>query len=76
MQLGAVESGRARARDRVAEFLDDAVDLGERQHVDGLPPARFGDFQEVDDLRDHLGIRCVVDAPAPDRKGPARIDRR
>jgi hypothetical protein len=27
VQFGAVESGRTRARDRVAEFLDDTIDL-------------------------------------------------
>jgi hypothetical protein len=70
MQLGAVESGRTRACDRVAEFLDDAVDLGQRQHIDRLPPTRLGHFQKMDDLRDHPGVRRVMDAP--DQIGEAR----
>ena len=44
MQLRAIESGRTRPRDRVAEFLDDAINFGQRQHIDGLPPTRPGHF--------------------------------
>ena len=62
MQFGAVESRLARARHRVAELLDDLIDIGEREHVDGLPPAGLRDLEEMNDLRHDLGIRRVVNA--------------
>ncbi len=62
VQFGAVESRFARARHRVAELLDDLVDVGEREHVDGLPPAGLCDFEKMNDLRHDLGIGAVVNA--------------
>ena len=62
MQLGTVEAGLACPRHRVAKFLDNAVDLGERQHIHGLPPTRLRHFQEMDDLRDHFRVRNIMNA--------------
>ncbi len=63
MQLDAVVSGFPRPRRRRAELLDDGVDVLEAQAVDLLPPARARHLHEVDDLRQDLGARGVVDAP-------------
>jgi hypothetical protein len=62
MQLDAVIAGILRPRRRVAELGDDAVDLGYREAVDGLPPAGACHFEEMDDLRHDLRGRCLVHA--------------
>ena len=63
MQFRAIEPRLAGARDRVAKFLDDLVDVGQRQHVDRLPPPGFCDLHEMNDLRNDLRVRRIMDAP-------------
>ncbi len=62
VELHPVVAGLARPRRRVAELLDDAIDVVRRERVDGLAPARARHLHEMDDLRDDLRIRGVVHA--------------
>ncbi len=62
MEFHAIVSGLARARGGGGELVDDAVDLGGIEHVDGLAPAGARHFHEVDDLRHDLRGAGIVHA--------------
>ena len=61
MQLDTVVAGFTRPRCRRTKLLDDGIDVQEAQAVNLLPPARPRHLHEMDDLREDLGVRCIVD---------------
>jgi len=68
MQLRAIELRLAGARHRSTEFFHDPVDVGDRQHVDRLAPAGFRHLHEVNDLRNNLRVRRIVNASRQSRQ--------